>query len=357
MIEPSGISSAAPHEAAVLEELRALRPIGWPAELSLAPLRANQRRRDHGDRSAFLVTHDGAPIAHLTVGDQLETLAQQTEKIFKVLPLLTARPLLHAEGKSHRFFAREFIAGGTLSDQVRQGTLSPANAHEQGLAALALLQQTATASTVASAQAEASGILGQVARLPECSRIDRAFFDELVAPFIHGGIAASVPQLRWTNGDFTPRNLILDTRGQIRLIDYEFAAQTHFPDDEWRWNTFGELGPIPRFNSSPPAWLEILFWCRQLVLSHSTIARAEAAADADHAFDQITTLLQKEGRAWQESAFLRRLAPALPFQAEIARLSSAEATLSDKLSRTLASRSWRYTAWLRAIRRLLNRSS
>jgi hypothetical protein len=341
----------------ILAELRALAPENWADDVSLTSLAGNPLRQDHRDRRTYLVCRRGITFAHLTEGRDLSALWQKNAALSTALPDLVASPYFHKQGHHRDFFAREFVAGCTLSDGVTQGKITPEKAYSLAVETMACLRKTARTSTVEAAQAESIEILKKTALLSECALIDRAFFRDVITPLVLQGIALSTPKLCWTNGDFIPRNLILDESGRVRLIDYEFASQTHFPDDEWRWNTFGDLGPIPRFSHPIPPWLEVLFWCRQLLLSEATINSSKAVSDREHAFEEITSLLRKDMAVWSSSFFLRRLSPAKPKEKEIARLQAAEAALTDKLNRTLASRSWRYTAWLRALRRLFTRHS
>jgi len=206
------------------------------------------------------------------------------------------------------------------------------------------------------AHAEASEIFSAFEQLPTLSRADREIIRETIMPIVLGEVVRRPSTRRWSNGDFTPRNLILNTAGELRLIDYEFAQITHFPEeDEWRWQTFSS----PDFRSTTPfpAWMETFFWLKQMVLSHANIAPGEDAKDADHALERIAQQLLRLTPS-AGSSLVRHLIAQSPVREENARLVEANAILSDKLQRTLNSRSWRLTAWLRAIRRVLsNRSS
>jgi hypothetical protein len=359
MTQPNTSTSPELEPVLILAELRTLASAEWQGELSLVPLRANARRQDHDYRRAFIVVRGGAPLAHLTVGrrETLHALWQKTDAFHGAYPELAARPFFHKQSQQRGYLAREFISGHTLAEGIIHGKFTPEKAHTIAQETLTQMRKSAAPSSVEAAQAEAAAVLAKTESLPELTAIDRAFLTDLITPLVTTGIAATTPKLFWTNGDFTPHNLVVADTTHPRLIDYEFVSQTHFPDDEWRWNTFGGTAQIPQLSIAPPPWLEIFFWCRQLLLSDVTIKHGETAADTEHAFEEITALLRKDMTSWTNSLFLRRLSPSGPLEKELARLTTAEAALSEKLSRTLTARSWRYTAWLRAIRRLLNRLS
>ncbi len=342
------------------EILRVLREHGVievPKEneaVSLRALPVNPRRVDRDRRRSFLLSSQGRPLAHLTVGPSLGGLHERIRAFSIACPELALRPLFFVEHDGIDYLGREYFAGETVEHLLSIGTLSQQAAGELKARALQLLDSKATASSVHAAQEEARVVFQQFAKLPTPSAIDRQILLEVTAPVILEEIARRPAIQRWSNHDFTPRNLILDTQGALRLIDHEFSRPTHFPEeDEWRWHLFSAAASAA--TASLPAWLEVFFWMKQMVLSHETIEPLEDAKDANHAMDriayQLTALLPAEGST--RSRLLRSVAHQAPLLQENQRLLASNAALTDKLARIQNSNSWKITAWLRAIRRLL----
>ena len=367
---PSSLS-APPHTIAsdeVLVELRRLEPFRSRPDISLTPLAGNPRRRDHLARRTFTVSQAGKIICHLTVGANLETLWKRTEAFHRACPSISGKPLFYEKSHHRDYLAREFIDGTTLEHLVSAGRLNAAQAHQHAAKIQRALEATTEPSSVAAAKAEARQVFEKLYALP-LRALDQAVFRDVLAPLIDRGIEATQPRTRWTNGDFTPHNLLIDANGDARLIDYEFAARTHFfVEDAWRWQTFSSLvlpTPLemsaadPTSDSTPanptPPWLEIFFWAKQLVLSHETIAPEIASTDSRHAIGQIVELAGIAGAPLASSLFIQTLKPDSELRTEVERLRIERYELSDKIARMHASRSWRYTAWLRAIRRWLDR--
>jgi serine/threonine protein kinase len=353
----------------VLAELRHLDLFRSRPDISLTALAGNPRRRDHLTRRTFTVSHGGKVICHLTAGANLETLWKRTEAFHRASPAISGKPLFYEKSRHRDYLAREFIDGTTLEHLVNASCLNAGQARQHAAKIQRALETTTEPSNVAAAKAEARQVFEKLYALPYLSALDHAVFRDVLAPLVDRGIESTQPRTRWTNGDFTPHNLLLDANGNPRLIDYEFAARTHFfAEDAWRWQTFSSL-PLPTrlemstedpaSDSTPanpiPPWMEIFFWAKQLVLSHETIVPEIASTDSRHAISQIVELTGIAGAPLASSLFIQTLKPDSELRTEVERLKIERYELSDKIARMHASRSWRYTAWCRAIRRWLAR--
>lgn len=347
----------------ILNDLRHLEAFRQLPGITLTPLAGNPRRRDHLARSTFTVSHAGNTVCHLTVAPDLQPLWKRTEAFHQACPAVTGKPLFYEKGSERDYLAREFIDGKTVEHLVSTGRLTTADAHQQAAKIQEALEATTQPSDISAAKAEANRILEQFYALPFLRALDRAVFREVLAPLIINGLETTQPRTRWTNGDFTPHNLLIDLHGAPRLIDYEFAARTHFfAEDHWRWRTFSHaaqpsenaVSTSSDQNPSPP-WLEIFFWAKQLVLSHETILPEPASIDSPHAIRHIVEQAGLAGVRFDSSLFLQSAAPDARLQADVDRLKIERHELADKVARMQRSRSWRGTAWLRAIRRWLAR--
>ena len=334
----------------------ALRSSGYSASfdrLQLVSLERKHPARVHGYPAVFLIRETGKPVAHLSIGPNLTGLWQRLDSFAQELPSLVARPIFfHAAGPLD-LLVREFPEGKTLAELAVSPPQLADDLRQHAVAALRQLQATARPSTIENAQAEVSEVFNRLSASSILGDFDRAFLGEVVLPLIRHHVADTSPATRWTNGDFLPRNLILQPDGHIRLIDYEFAGRTHFPDDEWRWDTLVSPRRLPALSQPGqfPDWLQMLFWCRQLALSHETTSPGIAAADTDTAIRHLIALLHSQTGAWNRHFFLRHLEPGQPLHGKLGELSAEVSQLRDKLGRMHASRSWRLTAGFRALRR------
>ena len=78
--------------------------------------------------------------------------------------------------------------------------------------------------------------------------------------------ASQPPTLRWTNGDFHADNILRNERGEIRLVDCEFARRTHFPTSDWcQFRLLSKIPPeigsgVLALPEPPHPGLKLHFW-------------------------------------------------------------------------------------------------
>jgi CII-binding regulator of phage lambda lysogenization HflD len=138
--------------------------------------------------------------------------------------------------------------------------------------------------------------------------VDKSFLDTVVFPFIREGIFQASPMLRWTNGDFIERNMFLDSAGGAKLIDYEFAAFTHFYGEDWiRFEEFSQLSDSvkKRIKNKPftsENWLSVYFWLRQIACEQKIYVPHYCNANLPIYINNINKILQSNS-AFQHSVF------------------------------------------------------
>jgi glycosyltransferase involved in cell wall biosynthesis len=231
------------------------------------------RRPEQARTSWRAAGPDGTPLK-LTLGRNLADLAgrhraMSAECISLVPPL---RFVETAQGNGE-VIAEPFFAGRSLHNLIESGpaavpaVLAALTRVEAGLAA------TSQPSDESARRAEwdhwAEAVLAMETWLPG----ERASLRAQVLPRLQAALTASPPVTRWSTGDFTPDNVLVNEDGQMRLIDLEFAARTHFfTEDRVRFPAFSPRirALLPR--SSPSLAWHVFFWLRQFQLesAHNT---------------------------------------------------------------------------------------
>jgi len=156
------------------------------------------------------------------------------------------------------------------------------------------------------------------AGLPIFSGLDQQFLQSVIFPFIRSGALSGPQQTRWTNGDLIARNVLVDSRGGVRLVDYEFAGRTHFyAEDWWRWHSESKL-PSEALDlpGSPKAsaetWQEAYFILRHAVLIHEINGAAVAVSGLRQQMDRLVALAAAAQAGFRASVFLQPLALPTP---------------------------------------------
>jgi len=323
-------------------------------------------------KASFRVLAGNRTVCHLTLGRNLTPLWERTQSFARACPEITCRPLFFHRSGEWEYLGIEFFDGRNLDSLVLEGQLTPGEALKHGGKVLAALGHTLQPSTAEAAAQEIDALFAQVCALPVFAEFDQNFLREIVFPFVRAGALAGPCRTRWTNGDLIPRNVLVDPEGKIRLVDYEFAARTHFfGEDAWRWHTFSTFPPeareLPGLGGGVmhEPWLEAFFLLRQLVLAHEINGAQQATVDLRPAIDRLVALAADRNEAFRSNAFLQLLASIPRLKelgraatdnalSELARLRDLLYQREEKIRSMQSSFSWQSTAPLRALRRALS---
>jgi len=256
-----------PSPARALQELIAQGLIdALPVALPLPG--GNADRRDRTERTSWRVNlPDGRPV-RLLIGRNLASLAQRQTAFARACPDLVPAPIFHQSLQQTEAFAEPFIEGTTL-ESIAHG--SPARTQTGFTRTCALLTASMRPSTEAARQAEWQAWCQSIDSLDLWTPREQELLRDVIWPGLYPLISTEAPALRWSNGDFTSNNLLLDQAGLPHLIDQEFAHETHFYHEDAA--RFHSLSPAARqwpelFSACPlpgPAW-HLFFWLRQLGL-------------------------------------------------------------------------------------------
>jgi hypothetical protein len=342
--------------------------------LRLEPIPGNPHRHDFLSKASYRVMAGIRTLCHLTVGRNLAQLWERTQAFAGACPEIACQPLFHYRLEEWDCLGVEFFDGRNLDSLAREGRLTPAEALEHSGRIVAALERTLQPSNLEAAAQEIDALFVRVSTLPMFAEFDRSLLRQTIFPFVRAGALAGPLRTRWTNGDLIPRNVLVDQPGNVRLVDYEFAARTHFfAEDAWRWRTFSLLPPEARDlpglgdGAMQETWLEAYFLLKQLVLAHEIKGAQQAAVDSCAFIDRLVTLAAERHPAFHANMFLQLLASAPKlkgtlqqkdqattgdFPCELTRLRILLDQREKKIRAMQASFSWKVTTPLRALRRV-----
>lgn len=314
------------------------------------PLPGNPDRADFGSRRLYRVVQGGKPVCFLVTGSDLRPLFDRANAFARACPSLVCKPLFFFEYTGRDAAGFEFFEGRNLEELWRTNRLSAERLRQIATGVVEALAASSAESTAEARDRELHALFDEVLALPLFNRIDRGFLSDSVFPLVEQGARSLPPRVRWTNGDLIPRNVFLSADGRVRLLDYEFAAPTHFPsDDAWRWKTFSTLPeslkdlPVTEPSAAAPSgdtsWQELHFLLRQLVLAVRINGADAAGPDSRPALDRLLAIVAEEfPDAPSRSAFLHR-----EFENKV-RAAEEQARRLDHLERLLAHRDAELTA-------------
>jgi GT2 family glycosyltransferase len=332
-----------PSTKVIGDELCRFNVVDSPTGLRLEPIQGNPHRQDYSTKASFHVLVGTRTVCHLTIGRNLTPVWERTQAFASACPEITCRPLFFHRSGAWDYLGMEFFDGRNLDSLAREGQLTPAEALKHGGDVLAALERTLQPSTVEAAAREIDALFAQVCTLPIFAEFDQNFLRQEVFPFVRAGALAGSCRTRWTNGDLIPRNVLVDRQGKVRLVDYEFAARTHFfAEDAWRWHIFSSLSPEARVlpglgdKAMQEPWLEAFFLLRQLVLAHEINGAQQAAGDSQPAIGQLVALAAEGNTAFRVNTFLQLLASASKLKKSLQHKDQVIAQKDQAMAETLA---------------------
>jgi hypothetical protein len=237
----------------------------------------NADRRDRPARTSWRCNlPDGRPV-RLILGPALTDLANKQTAFGRACPDLVPTPIFHQLLSQDEAFAELFIEGGTLESVAHE---SPSKVRSDFETICAMLAATARSSSETERWAEWEHWTSSIEALELWTPDEKSLLHTLIWPRLYPLLCTAAPAVRWSNGDFTSDNILLDQAGNLYLIDHEFAHATHFYSEDAA--RFYSLSPAARqrpelFSASlpppSPAW-HLFFWLRQLALesAHNSAA-------------------------------------------------------------------------------------
>jgi len=263
-------------------------------------------RRRRSRRWHYRVSNGQRDLCHLIVGSDLAAVRERAEAIAKACPKLICRPILFWENeRGIGFLCLEHFSGESLDSMVENGRCTASDWLDRVRGAQSLLKLTEQVSTAADLQREVEALIDDACDFPGFSDFDTSILRQSVKHAILAGALAGPKLQRWSNGDFSGRNILIGSQGTMRLIDYEFACCTHFGADDWlRLSEFSTIPAdlhrdmIPELKLAYQPWREVRFWVHHLVQLRNVEPSDELTY---HISEVVGRLFQATGRVLPEN--------------------------------------------------------
>lgn len=232
-------------ETALSHQLAATPGLDLGPNGRLVPLPATADLRDpHALRHHFEWVCGNTPRYHLVAGPQVSIDFEKTKLFHSRFPDLAIRPIALLQIPGSSVAVLEHFDGQTLEFALSSNHLSIPDALSLLDRLIDRLDASIPFATPAEISEDLSLLREELFSSPVWGTLDLRFFDSTVFPFLQNAFSSLPLMRRWTNGDFIPRNLLVDANHHVRLIDFEFAAQSSLAAaDYFRFGEFSTLPP------------------------------------------------------------------------------------------------------------------
>jgi GT2 family glycosyltransferase len=222
-----------------------------------------------------LKTEISAKDIHLTVGQKICDNFEKQQIFYKLLPKFVPKPLFIIEDKENgvSVMGQEFIEGNTIEYLFVE---SPEKAQNLFLLLKENLDKQIVKSSTNEWLDEFNILKSRVLKINGLRDVDKIILKNEIFPYIENYISDQNPNKRWTNGDLAPRNILVDQDYKVWLIDFEFASQTHFIDEDMvRFLQYSNemlktSSFLQKLESKVDCCLKSYFWLKQATLDDET---------------------------------------------------------------------------------------
>jgi len=238
-----------------------------PADISIEPVTGGNADRREKNVSLWKALSSTGPSLKLTLGSGLADRVAAQTAFADSCPSLVRAPLFYEHVNGREVLGEEWFPGQVLSH-------IPVNISgaETIRSTIQKLTEAFTACTQPSTPEARTHEWQEWTKnlLNDCqwTEGEKSHLQHDVLPELLTLLCSETPQIRWSNGDLTADNILVDESGSLRLIDLEFATRTHFfAEDSVRCHTLSALArshpdlfsalPLPLF-----PW-HLYFWLRQ----------------------------------------------------------------------------------------------
>lgn len=243
-----------------------------PAGSSAHPLSGgNQDRRATLTRTSWKAHAANGSAVKLTIGPGLAELAQRHRAAVEACAgLVPALAFIESVGDVD-VLAEAFVDGSAIDTPDGDGTCDPRR-YRSGLSRVrGCLAASERPSTAAARCNEWRRWTEHLLASDAFLAAEKRELSQVILPGLQRHLCRGPSVTRWSNGDFRPGNILVDTKGHPWLIDHEYGCRTHFfSEDEIRFTVFTpearhQPDLLPSAVADDIGW-HLYFWLRQFQL-------------------------------------------------------------------------------------------
>ena len=209
---------------------------------------------------------------HLSYGKFSKNIYQKALSFNKAFPQLSCTPLFINEGKNATLFGQEYFDGRPIDESFDDEVLSEAEI----VSIIKKIQETLLSlertSTVEAMQKEFIEFKTSLLKSYNFSDFDYNFLSTYFFSYIEKKLTEICPTLRWSNGDMAARNILIGEDKNFKIVDYEFANETHFHNEDWvrlkrfSKSKFQETEYLKKYFKSIDSVYEKLHFLKQILM-------------------------------------------------------------------------------------------
>ena len=214
-------------------------------------------------------------IIHLTLGKALKFVFDKTNSFYEECPEYACKPLFISTDQVLDLLGQEFFEGTPIDEKYASNKISDEDVSK----IISKIQKTFSSLEVESTHEafleEFNEFKEKILNNDSLHLFDKNFLNNCVFPYLEDPLLPKSFSIRWSPGDLAARNILIDDDLNIRIIDCEFAHQTHFHDEDWirlaafSSGNFKETPSVKQRLEQVDPWYHIYLCLRQTWLNRT----------------------------------------------------------------------------------------
>ena len=229
-------------------------------------------------RSYKLVTEKG-PNIHISLSIKLRSVFERTKAFNAIFPKHSCKPLFLTKINEIDLFAQEFFDGKTLEYLCENSLIK----YEQAELIINKIRLTFAGkekkSSIQLMEDEFDLFSNQFNKIEDISEDDKLLIKHNLFKEINNEFSSTTPTIRWSPGDLIPRNIVVNKNHEFRIIDLEFATETHFHHEDWMRlsefceESFRKLKFAKELAENVPSFIKPYHYLKQILLNKNVLER------------------------------------------------------------------------------------
>ncbi len=288
-----------------------LLPGGESLSFDLEKSDRNEVRRDFGEKTLFKVVSSAKVLCLALVGRGLLEVKQRSELFERAIPEISVKTIGFGKFEEFDVLLSEYFDGENLETLVESGCVSKGDAIRIVYSVYSAIQKTSIRSSRAKLKQELDNVFEDIAKCSLFNVVDLDILKNRVFPFIRRDLLLGPIKRVCSTGDFIARNILVSSAHEFRVVDYEFAGETHFGwSDYFRWKMYSNVEGISdlnyilesKYNLTP--WKEVLFLLQQIVRDVSIVGAVAAADSVVKNLSRVKEIATNNDKGLSDSFFL-----------------------------------------------------
>lgn len=246
---------------------------------------------------------------HLTYGSDLEHQYENTKALYEAIPAFICKPLFIKNKDGYSLFGQDFFEGKAIDDLYNECKIDEGQVTKILEKVHSIFQNLEKPSSRECAEGEFKEFCQIILKNKLFTEVDFQILEKEVFPLISKWIEKANPTIRWSQGDLAARNILVNANNDFRIIDCEFATNTHFHEEDWLRLSKFSAGKFCKHPFVRGISQEITFPVKLINLLKQTNLNRLVHSKLDYNFylnqDTFDTLQEISNKAEIKSIFLK----------------------------------------------------